>query len=343
MQVIPPGSENKKVKKPAEVKSISLSAQSPELIQALYHEITNKTEKITDYFEDNLEISYDNLCELNRFVEQTFKPHETKEPSTRVRVSFDGGENLQFSSFARFSIAQSTTTKTIKNLNIKYSFLVSTATQQQTANIENKYSAYEVEITILPSIYKNSDFKGMPSGLKKFVIDTRPTLVSEITYVDFAVARSFQAAIKSWVETVKVPKRSSFSRNLSEHSSYYFRLLKFIGILLGFFVIYSIIPKFDGAVSEIFRQFSLWVMISFGLILFISSAVKLFEKLHDIFIAPIHKYCVLKITSGDKENADKIIAAYKIIPKKIAFMIIGALGGIGLNLIAAIISSKFLS
>jgi len=342
MDVLPPEQPNA-ANTALETKSISIDAQTPELIQALYHEITNKTEKIQDVYEDNLEITYENLCELNRFIEQTFTPYEVKTPSVRVRVSFEGGENLQFSSFERFSVSQTSTTKPIKNLSIKYSFLVSTATQKGLGKAENDYSAYEVEITLLPTIFQDQQFKGMPMGFKKLVISSMPTMVSEITYVDFAVARSFQAAIKSWIETVKAPKQNAFLVHLKSYSSSYFKALKSVGVLIGFIIVFVIIPKFGESSNENFRNFAIWILISCGLVLLISSIVKVFERIYDMFIAPMNRYCVLKVTSGDKDNAAKIVSACKDTPRKILFALAGAGVAVSLNLFAAIIFSKLLN
>lgn len=339
MEVIPP--KNNPDEK-YETKALVLDDYSPEIIQAIYHKVTEKTDKIQNVYLDNVETDLEGVRELTRFIDQTLKTFDIKPPSVRVRVSHDGGENLQYESLEKFSLYQTSNTKPILNLNIKYSFLLATPTQKSLDEIENKFSPYEVEVSILPTVIdEKTAAPDVVPGVRKFLMASKPSVVSEITYVDYAVARAFQSAINEWFDTVKADLEKKYVTHLKKHSPNYFKALRIVGTLCALIFIFKTLPNYSSETGNNFESFSKWIMLSTAILLFISATVKICEQLHDMFIVPLDRYCVLKINAGDKNNARRVLKLYKVGPQKILKAILGTIIAIILNVIAALLVRHF--
>lgn len=339
MEVIPPKKAGSS--KELETKSLSLETFSPEIVEAIYHKVTRKSDKVQKLYFENVEISFEDLMELNRFILQTLKTYKVKPPSVTIRLSHNEGENLQYNSFDKFKIYQTSITKPIKNLNIKYSFLLITPPNEEAINEEPEYSSYEIEINIIPTLIED-DSPMNSLGLRRLILLSQPSIVTDVKYIDYPVARALLGALQEWVATVQGKKDKNLTKLIKKYSDSCFKAIKAVGLLAGFAFVYQIMPKFTiEAGSSQLRELSEWLLISCALILLINNSLKLIESLFSSSLFAFDRYCVLRINSGDKKNADEVIEAYDLFPKKIFKGTLFGLSAIAMNILAAYLFLKF--
>ena len=95
-------------------------------LQALYHEVTGKTENLTKRLTKNVQIKKDDLDRLVAMLHQQLQHYILPAgPTTTIKLSYHTKQSQLFSSWERFKIRDSATMDITSELVIKFEFLLS--------------------------------------------------------------------------------------------------------------------------------------------------------------------------------------------------------------------------
>jgi hypothetical protein len=168
--------------------------------QAIYHRITQNTERLSSVKKGAYKVSRDDIENLKRIIEQTVQQYRVEAKSEEINLVFSDGEHESYSSFERFKIAnfRVMSGQTV-SFNYTFDFLI----------------IIPVEINNIPDIaqrYRASISIATPTEddihIYKFYRNDHQRIIGsfeiEIEYADRSVANNLGAQISLWSDTVKI-------------------------------------------------------------------------------------------------------------------------------------------
>lgn len=72
--------------------------------QAIYHKLTQSTERLENIKRDKYRITIADLQNLHRIIEQSIQQYKVEAKNCSVNLSFNNGETEKYSSFERFNV-----------------------------------------------------------------------------------------------------------------------------------------------------------------------------------------------------------------------------------------------
>jgi hypothetical protein len=123
---MPPGNvdpSNRVVVSPRDGDSAELSNISLSTIQALYHEITGRTEMLSAEYHGNYKVTDENLIQLNCKMHQFLELHNVIKVTQSLEIEHANDETNRISFWEKYLQCDKTSTNLILELKSKYTFL----------------------------------------------------------------------------------------------------------------------------------------------------------------------------------------------------------------------------
>ncbi len=170
-----------------------------QIYQAIYNNITGKTEKITDSYNRFYKVSLDEIVNLEMRVNQFCEQYHIKEINSAITIFHIKDSKERFSSFERLRTYNVANTSPVERINIELNFLIILPKV-------NKPQNYKVTISLVSGLaiiqkHENDMPKELPIAIIMRAIQ-QETAEIEIEYVDYIVARSMSELFREWIDSL---------------------------------------------------------------------------------------------------------------------------------------------
>ena len=208
--------------------------------QAIYNQVTGRTEQIRKRYNDLLLVDFSEIKQLHIKITQLCDVHQVVAQNLTLSVFHEQERKEQFTSFERFETYNSNTTKPTVSLLLKYNFSIVPAGVK-------KAQEYTISIRLTSRITLSHQMEEesppfMRSHLIKFI--TEPIAEITIDYVDYVIARGFVESFEEWVRGCKSTPKSKYLEVAQEHSHLIPRVLKIIGVIFISYLAFIELPNY---------------------------------------------------------------------------------------------------
>ena len=301
-----------------------------DVVQAIYHHVTAKTEKLTETFSGSFNIEFKHLEDLNNKIFQTCNRHHNGEWSCTVDVSLKNAENMRFTSFERFKLFDASNPAATKMINYNFDFLAHTNGALREAEIRPE--RYKITVRIDQDVELDDDDEDRPSFLIRMM--SGRNIAVRIEYVDYVIARAVLAAVRDWVAALEVRAPRRMIELIVKNTSVF-------SILLPLLVLATSIPGlFFGWLrpalnaKEVSPDITILVWAISAAIIIYAIASWLTTKCIDACYA-LQQRTFICLTSGDGARKQKIENSERVLKT----WVFGGFGGIGLSVVSNLIAA----
>ena len=269
---------------------------SMQIVQAVYNDLTGRTEEISKFSEQPFIAGFDDLRDLNTRIQQLYEQYHITSKNCTVTVYYSKEAKDTFSSFDRFLAFDTSSTRTVSNLHIKYEFLIILPEARRP-------QAYTLSVQLVSGIAATASAReNLPQGLPPFVTIMRgPTARISIEYVDYVVARTFVDAIGSWVEGLPDCDLPSWLGFFVRNSEWVRRFTQFALISSALYACSIAIPRLiptDSSALPMLAKTQLWAL---AFLYFATFLGRLLGSRTEHLLDTLQTSSALKLTRGDQK------------------------------------------
>lgn len=211
-------------------------AISMKTLQAVYNELTGKTEEIAKRWDKPFQASFGDLEQLNHKFTQVCEQYNIQSARTSVTVFHVDDTKEEFSSFDRFRIYNRSATSPVESVLLKFNFLIVLPKTRKPQN-------YVVSVRIASRIAAMRLLRraSRPMPRRFLMVLGGQTGIVTISYVDYMVARNLLSVAEGWFNTLAsaslpawanfIRQRSGAFRPLGEYSLAGLTLLLILRVL----------------------------------------------------------------------------------------------------------------
>lgn len=187
---------------------------SLQVVQAVYREITGKTEKLAKEYQTSHQVTFADIENLYAKISQLTEQYAIQASSCAVTIFHIDDQREVFSSFERARIFEAGSLSPVENVQLEFRFLIKPPLVEKAApcdivvNVHSRIGLMEKAKT------QNEIFEEM-----MYFVASRTGSVS-IKYVDYAVARTVLRAIDEWFEGLPQAADLPFERQIRKLSNY---------------------------------------------------------------------------------------------------------------------------
>lgn len=323
--------------------SLSELPVSMQIYQAVYNDITGKTEVLTDNYYCNFELSMENIVQLKYKIAQFCEQYHIESQNNNITVFHSKSSKERFSSFERFiSSYNSSSNSYIEKVIIEVNILIILPKTK-------KPQSYKITITLTSMLallkkYKSELSRNIPVVMLLKTLNPETCKV-KIEYIDYIFARSISDLIREWQSSFSTIDNSSLVEKLQDLSNFISKSISFtfisVSILLA--LKYSNIFLSEHLISE--TRLSRFLIIAFSFIIFSGFLGDTLGGRIEKSIDSIENsgYSVIKFNNGDDELAalhvKKIKNSKRHVIKEIALVIsLGVIASVLANLLSPFIT-----
>jgi hypothetical protein len=198
------------------------------IAQAIYNSVTGKTEKLTRTYSKDYLIGLDDIRQLHMKCQQACGQWTVLNKSESITVHHLDDNTETFSSFERFSIYDLSRTSPTESIVYEFNLLL------HLPKVE-KPQHYKVTVRALSRaamIRRMEQEMAPPPFLRLF---GGSSIVVEIEYVDYVVARNILGMIDSWTEEIERHSKLSWIRHVQRFTHWIPPIAQFLAIaFIGF-------------------------------------------------------------------------------------------------------------
>jgi hypothetical protein len=317
---------------------ISLNLEHPEnyaVAQAVYGVVTGKTEKLIRTFSKNYRIRFADIEQLHFKFEQMCTQWHVIQSSSNITLNHVDDNKEVFSSLDRFRIYDVGRMAALESVIYEFNFLLKLP-------LVEKPQQYTVTVRLhsrAAAFLRIEEQDDPPMVLRLF---NMPSIIIEISYVDYVVARNVMSMFESWVTQIETGANPHWLKFFQDRSHWIPEVFRFgLGIVTTatFFIIAPLILEAADA-AKLARFILLAVTACIGF----SYTGGLLGALAENSIDNIVTVSLILINKGDERLADHVAKRNlgKVIWAIGSFIFTVALG-IAVNIVSAPIVSKLFS
>lgn len=173
--------------------------ESMQVYQAIYNEITGKTEVISDSVSKFLKIELNDLHQLNKLFEQFLEQYEVSAFNSSITIFHTEGNKERFSSFDRLNFYNVSSSSPIERINLELNVLI-------TPPKLVKPQSYKIVINLIAgAAIIGKAGSEIPDKISKALLMRaiqEKAIEFKVEYVDYIIARSISDLIKNWASTI---------------------------------------------------------------------------------------------------------------------------------------------
>tara|TARA_R110000868_G_scaffold266274_1_gene525236 strand:+ start:121546 stop:122550 length:1005 start_codon:yes stop_codon:yes gene_type:complete len=262
--------------------------------QAIYNQLTGKSEKATDRYTDNIVVDFDDVRMIYEKIHQSAKVHNVIAENFNVTFFHLKNKKSQFSSYEKMMNYDRSYPNPIISIVLKFHYSIILPEI-------NKPQEYIVTARIMSRVAKakqvNEDSPPFMRG-RFFPMFKDQTAEISVEYVDYIVARTFLDAFRDWMESctkITDPKFISFLQKWSFLST---RIGAMIGLCLSAMLCIQFADKWEMESYDLLQFYQFLAgsaVFSFFLFTVFIEIFRIIEMSIDSF--PIMSY--LKVNKGD--------------------------------------------
>jgi hypothetical protein len=214
------------------------------IAQALYNVVTGKTERLTNFYDRNFKIGEAALTQLHAKLTQMRGQWNVLQSNDSITLHHTSENKEQFSSFERFRIYDKSRPEPVETIVYQHNFLIALpgtdSPQSYTATVRMHSRA---------ALHENIQRALPPAAILKFF--QKGTIIVEIDYVDYTVARNISSTIDSWVNEIETTSEASFVLWIQRYSHWIPRIFFLLIFSIAFFAITRIAGSLDVSASPL--------------------------------------------------------------------------------------------
>ena len=216
------------MKLPTNVDPVELDAATLQYYQAIYKNLTERSERSLTMKSERHKIGFENILNLHRLIEQTAQTMTVIGSSIQINQRSSDDTSDRWSSMEKFRIHGCNVQHVTAELEIVYNFLIQLPHAPEPGQ-------YKITIGLRNALHELDSRRKSPSDLDSidiYMMSNMATARWEIEYTDLSVARSFSHIISNWYESL--PKHSvPFAEKISRFSqSYISAALRVLSVLI---------------------------------------------------------------------------------------------------------------
>lgn len=206
-------------------------AASWQLVQAVYHSITGKTEKLTSESDSPCKLDLNNIRQLNYKIQQGSEAFEIVGNNCCITIFHQNDTKQVFSSFEKFESYDSSNNNPVKKVQLKYDLLIKLPKVKSPQN-------YTITVSLLSGVIVEQEISEMQ---RLFPFSLTPLLGycpirTDINYVDYIIANHYQHIIDGWIKNVSDNKKLKRIKYIKPVSVFVKYILLFL-FAASFFII----------------------------------------------------------------------------------------------------------
>jgi hypothetical protein len=304
--------------------------QSPislKVYQDIYHQITGRTEKISQRYSDNILLDFSEIEQLHYKIMQLCDVHTVIANNEIISVFHEKERKEEFTSFERFKKYNSNATKPTISVVLRYNFSIILPDRKQPQE-------YIITIKLISRVTMLQAMEeDIPPFLRGRLVGFADQHTAEVSveYADYIVARSYLEAFDEWIEGCN-SKPNNKIIDLAQAYSYF--IPKALKLLMSSVLIYyclQSVPTFLANTSP--QDWGRFFVIFGGAFYFVVAISETSGRIIEKSIDSIQLMSYLKLNKGD----EKLISKFSDRNKSTIFRFIG---GCVLTIILGIISSE---
>lgn len=183
--------------------------------QAIYHQVTGRTEQIRKRFPEHLLITLEEIVQLNYKILQLREVHTVVADNTVVSLFHEKERKEQFTSFERFLKYNSGAISPTVNIVIKYNFSIIPGELERAQEY-----VVTVRLTSRVAVMRELASENIPGGPYLFRLMGASPAEITIDYVDYVIARNFLGAFEEWVKGCDASPRLPWLEALQRRSHF---------------------------------------------------------------------------------------------------------------------------
>ena len=167
-------------------------------VQSIYKSVTGRTERITRTVKTPYIFYLQNIDALHREVERALEQYREVASDLNIVARFSDGRSETFSSYVRFSAHRENFYGVTESISLSYSLLIELPRTQAVNH-------HTLSVIIISTLGENDRIQRDTPGsydARTYLEDAHITLIYNIDYVDYAVARNLQAIVERWTTSV---------------------------------------------------------------------------------------------------------------------------------------------
>jgi hypothetical protein len=185
-------------------RSASVSLQ---VYQQIYNDLTGKSEHLRRMWLDPHVIKFSDLEGLHHRLEQCAEQYRCHASHAQISVRYSNQEGERFSSFEKFARLGLNRNSSTEEVELVYDFLIELPHVQEPKPYRIELG-FRSEIGVVDGFARNKVSDAEVSLFHQFSMGRARI---DISYIDIAVARSFEASIASWYEALQKNHEKPFS------------------------------------------------------------------------------------------------------------------------------------
>jgi|GEM_PF-5092182 hypothetical protein len=302
------------------------------VVQALYHEVTGKTEKLTYQTRDPLCVEFKNLKSLYQKLFQNLEQYEVVGPTFSFFVKYTNDQSTNFSSFEKFAQIGTERAEQVTDITIEMEFLVCMPKVSESLDAK-KFHRYKLSVNIADRMADRDS----EEGLYPFVFyDDQPSISSSIEYVDFLIAKSFMNLVKEWKETIR---KRSVKWNYQKIRRIWVKFAPIFNIVIYASAALPIFYLIDIILVNTYEndKIALWMLLSGLVFVLIRGFSQTFMNFGAEKIFQLENRSVILITDGDQKALDNYDEKNKKLLNSFVRWMLACIGVIVLNVTSSYI------
>jgi hypothetical protein len=263
--------------------------------QAIYNQVTGRTEQLRKRFSEHLLIEVSEIEQLNHKILQLRNVHQTVAQNTIVSIFHEQDRKEQFTSFERFLAYNAGAASPTVNVVIKYNFSIIPAGI-------NRPQEYVITVRLTSRVAIIRELEDENRHFGSYFLHLAGASPAEVTidYVDYVIARGFLEAFEEWVKGCNASPNILWLETLQRRSHFIPKAMQILTAGLITWFAWAATPSFfsDNFVNETWtRFFVIYTGCAYILVSLAGSVGRLLERSIDNY--PILSY--LKLNKGDEK------------------------------------------
>lgn len=273
---------------------------SLQTLQAIYNELTGKSEKVGKSYSKPIQVKFSDIEQLDHKISQACEQYNVVSANCSITVYYVDDTRDRFSSFDRFRLHNNGCTSPVESILLKYNFLIllPKTKQPQSYNITIRLAS---RVAVMRRM--EGEFYGSPPQI--FRLMGNRTAVVEVEYIDYMVARNLLNIVDEWFKVIPKAIERKWLNWLRYRSHQIPRFARFCtGVIVGLIVI-TLLPMYvtSGSTDLLaYGLFTAWAMLG----VFVAYRMAgFFAALVEDAIDEWTEVSYISITKGDEAEISK--------------------------------------
>ena len=303
--------------------------------QAIYNQITGKTEKAVDFYNENLIVNFDDIKNLYEKIHQIAGVHNVIASNFSASFFHLRGKKRDFSSYEKMISYDFSNPSPVTSIVMRFYYSIKLPDV-------NRPQEYVVVARIISRVAKAKQMDDdAPPFIRGRVISMIKDKTAEISveYVDYLVARSFLEAFKEWIDACDKTPDSRWLSFFQRYSFLFPRFGAFLGLIMAAYYCVSFYAAYSFPVGETFDLYQAMTITFVASIVGFLVFLEIFRSAElSVDSYPIVSY--LKINRGDENliknvNSRNKVTLIKLIGVVVLPIILSVVAGLITNWISS--------